>query len=351
MKNARAMLDALMGPGRDAITSEARSTQWREKTMCRSFLIGYCPCDRRVLGGQQGIEVCDKVHSEPVRAAFLEHADSKDGSDFHRSCIKDSLEDIDYVLRARNAYGEIAIEEEKRSVARQPKMLFMADEDGAKLRSLRRERTSAMDKAKAIEKSDVEKDNLLREQLLLEAEKLDEEILVFEKDAFKKAMERKGPKLCSTCGEVYPGPEGEAAHQNEKIHKVYEKLLARHDELKAKGKERSRKEGSRRERSRSRRGRRNSEKDEKRDRRNKDKKEDKKDDRRDERKDDRKDDRKDKKEKKEEKNREKDKKDAKAEKPSAAEATASDAAASGTKPASAAAAKGQADSLEDMWGS
>lgn len=232
MNKARAMLDALMGPQRDAATKEARDQQWRDKTMCKSFLVGFCPCDKAVLGGKQGVEVCAKVHSESVRSGLREHEDGKPGAAFLWKCEKIALEDIAYVIGIRDAYAKTEVAEEKERIAKQPKKVLLSDEVNSKIRMLHKERYELVQKIKELATTDSGVEAASRDKMKTEIVQLEKDANDYERDEYSKVMEAVGPKACSTCGSMYKGQEEYDAHLSFKTHKAFEKLLSRSEELK-----------------------------------------------------------------------------------------------------------------------
>merc|ERR1712187_394075 len=74
MKKARATLDALMGPSRDVVAKDM-SDDWKDRKVCKTFLVAACPYDKTMLGGRKGTEVCPKIHNEMLREAFNKSAD------------------------------------------------------------------------------------------------------------------------------------------------------------------------------------------------------------------------------------------------------------------------------------
>merc|ERR1711870_171031 len=71
-----------------------------------------------------------------------------------------------------------------------------------------------------------------REKMKTDIIQLEKDANEYEKEQYAKAMEAQGPKACTTCGSMYKGQEEYDAHLSYKIHKSYEKVLARNEELK-----------------------------------------------------------------------------------------------------------------------
>lgn len=76
MDETRALLDALMGPNRNLkAAAGSGGTDFADKTICKNFLVGFCPHDWFTLAKRQ-LKPCAKVHSEMMRTLFEGHADS-----------------------------------------------------------------------------------------------------------------------------------------------------------------------------------------------------------------------------------------------------------------------------------
>merc|ERR1712113_468446 len=103
-------LDALMGPSRDV---GAKDDDWREKTVCRKFLIGFCPYDKSLLGGRRGMDACHKIHNEMLREAFNKHADGAPTSSFRRDCEEIALRGLAECLAEKELYAKKQLENKR----------------------------------------------------------------------------------------------------------------------------------------------------------------------------------------------------------------------------------------------
>merc|ERR1712039_895090 len=195
--------------------------------------MGFCPCDKTTaLGGKQNVEACQKVHSEAVRAALRDHPDGKPGAAFLWKCEKVALDDLAYVIGIRDAYAKTEVAEEKERIAKQPKKNMLSDEVNARIRMLHKERYELVQKIKDLANTDSGAEVEVREKMKTDIVQLEKDANEYEKEQYAKAMEAQGPKACTVCGSVYKGQEEYAAHLSYKIHKSYEKVVARNEELK-----------------------------------------------------------------------------------------------------------------------
>merc|ERR1712107_778266 len=85
MNKAKAMLHALMGPSRDLAPSDKKE-DWRDRKVCKAFLVAFCPYEKSMLGGRRNFEVCDRIHNEMLKVEFNKHADGAPDSSFRREC-------------------------------------------------------------------------------------------------------------------------------------------------------------------------------------------------------------------------------------------------------------------------
>mmetsp|Transcript_34195 Transcript_34195/g.76425 ORF Transcript_34195/g.76425 Transcript_34195/m.76425 type:complete len:449 (-) Transcript_34195:26-1372(-) len=78
MDATRALLDALMGPNRNekgAKTSASGQPDWEDKTICKHFLVGFCPHELFGSVAKRNLTPCSKIHSEVMKTQFEEHPD------------------------------------------------------------------------------------------------------------------------------------------------------------------------------------------------------------------------------------------------------------------------------------
>lgn len=77
MDEARALLDALMGPTRNkASKEEGGEPAFADKKVCKNFLVAFCPHDWFTVN-KRALEPCHKIHSEPLKEQFESHPDSE----------------------------------------------------------------------------------------------------------------------------------------------------------------------------------------------------------------------------------------------------------------------------------
>mmetsp|Transcript_44563 Transcript_44563/g.129585 ORF Transcript_44563/g.129585 Transcript_44563/m.129585 type:complete len:378 (+) Transcript_44563:117-1250(+) len=235
MNKARAMLDALMGPGRDTIEKDKTSAKekFKDKSVCKGYLIGLCPLDASLLGGRRSFSVCSRIHSEPMRDLFKAH---KDVEALTLEYEQQSLQDLEFVVR--ECEGHIAQEKQRirTDVRRKKPPLPPAVND--RLSAMKRESSAMVQKAEQMDDDQIrEKEALITKANELMKER--DELLEIET---KKAMEALDPEeVCDICGTSYVGKDGDAAHLKFRIHDAYKQIRARIAELKPRVEELERK--------------------------------------------------------------------------------------------------------------
>lgn len=223
MNKAKAMLDALMGPSRD-ISAKERKDDWKERTVCKKFLVGFCPYDKAVLGGRRGFEPCAKIHNEILRAAFNEHDDGAPDSSFRRDCEDVALRDLTDVLAEKDAYAKKQLEAKRA----EQKCRRLSDDVNAKILQMRREAKIMTEKAATLEDCD----GRLKDQLEKDAAALTTEMEAYLKDEERKAQ-LAAPKAesCEECGTAYVGDAEYKAHLEYKAHGSYIHVREKVEEL------------------------------------------------------------------------------------------------------------------------
>lgn len=224
MHKAKAMLDALMGPSRD---TGGRADDWKDKTVCKKFLVGFCPYDKAVLGGRRGNEACPKIHNENLREAFSKHEDGKPDSKFRRDCEDISIRDLMDCIAEKELYAKKQLENKRA----EQKIRRLPDEVNTKISQMKREAMGLKEKAAALEDSDAR----LKEQLEKEAA-----TAIADYEAFVKEEERKAAlaapraQSCEVCGTAYTGDEEYKMHLEYRVHHSYTQIQEKLEELRTK---------------------------------------------------------------------------------------------------------------------
>jgi len=220
------MLDSLMGPGRDASKKDSAKASFRDRTVCRSFLIGFCPLDKTVLGGKRSLEVCARIHSETMREKF--EADPEAES-YRKDCEASAYKDLEYVIQECDRH--IAAERQRvREDARKRKWALPTDVN-AKISQMKKEITAL---EKSCEGMDDDK-HKEKENNLKQAEQLKKDVEEYTKEEERKAADKVEPDgVCDVCGSVYANKEQEEVHMNYRVHKSYAEARERFKDLKEK---------------------------------------------------------------------------------------------------------------------
>lgn len=224
MNKARAALDALMGPGRDVVDKEKRGSKdkFKDRSVCKSYLLGFCPLDKDALGGKRKFQICDKIHSEIMRDQLNGDPEAET---FKKEYAVLSLKDFEPLIRDCDA---IITHEEKRIRGERSQKRPLPGYVLGKLFDMKNESTEMMKKAEGLENEE-------KVSLIAQAKELLQEHDVFQEQEQQLAIERAPPEeCCQICGTCFIGQEKDEAHQAFKIHEVYKKVRERAAELKAK---------------------------------------------------------------------------------------------------------------------
>jgi len=232
MDETRALLDALMGPNRNKKeTSDSKQPDFVNRTVCKNFLVGFCPHDWFSMAKRQ-LMPCSKIHSELMKEGFERHPEV----DKYRAWYEeDFLTYLQPVARECDSY--IVRERAKcrpkssggKSVCMPPDIKDRYDEMEKRYGELIRNSEEAADESLAASK-----------ELMAQAVVLKEEM-----DGIKAkyTSEFQGEDICEVCGVKYPLGGGGAewhdkeSHKKGKTHQGYATIRAKIDELLGKRKE------------------------------------------------------------------------------------------------------------------
>lgn len=226
MNKARAMLDALMGPGRDAQLEKDKAKakeKFKDSDVCKSFLVGMCPMEPAFLGGKRNFQACEKIHSDIMRQQFEAHPDTKDLRREYETVLLGSL---------KYAVGEcdFRINKEKARMSddwsrkKPPLPAVIID----KLSKLKRESSSLVKAAEELDDDRFED----KRAMTARADELAKEANELEEVELKKAVETGVfEEVCEVCGTCFTGKTADAAHQQFKIHVAYKQIREKFAEL------------------------------------------------------------------------------------------------------------------------
>lgn len=224
MDKARAMLDALMGPGRDETTTKGPKTEkFKDGSVCKSFLLGWCPLDPLVLGGKRRMAPCSKIHSALMKEQFEAHPDVEK---LRLEYQVVALRDLEYIVRECDSHIASERNRIRQDTGRKKPPLPAVINDTL---SIMKKQSAAM-----IARAESLDDDQLREKEVLvkkaaEINQDREELLELET---KKAIEALKPEeVCEICGTSYMGEDGRAMHNKFKIHEGHEKVRRKLAEL------------------------------------------------------------------------------------------------------------------------
>lgn len=235
MNKTRAMLDALMGPGRDTLIKDkgASKEKFKDKSVCKSFLVGLCPCDKEMLGGKRKFQACEKLHSELMKDQFKAHPQT---DVYREEYEKLCLQELEYAVRECESHIAAERQRIREDLRRRKPALPGIVND--KLAIMKRESSAMIQRAETLD------DDQLREKeaLITKAAELMKERDELQALETKNAIEAIIPEeVCEVCGVSYVGRDGDAAHKAFRIHDAYKRIRARIKEMRPKLDEREQK--------------------------------------------------------------------------------------------------------------
>jgi len=215
MKKAQAMLDALMGPSRNS-SAKATSDDWRDRKVCKTFLVAVCPYDKTMLGGRKNVEVCPKIHNETLREAFKAHADGAPDSSFRRDCEDKALRDLVEAIAARDIFARDQVAHKNAQLNIRP------GGRNKEIGKMKRTVCEIKEKADLIDDTESVANAALKAQLLKEyAEGLEEYEAVVKEEERKAEEEKPKAKSCKVCGTAYVGDDDYNLHTSWTRHTTY----------------------------------------------------------------------------------------------------------------------------------
>jgi len=228
MNKTRAMLDALMGPGRNQLVKDEANAKekFKDATVCKNYLVGLCPLDASMLGGKRKFVVCEKIHSDMMKEQLNKHPDAEK---LKREYEKMLVRDLDFVIRECEAHIALERNRIREDVRRKKPPLPIQVND--RLAQMKRESSALIQRAEALDDDKLKEKEALTTQAN-EVLKEREEIL---EEETKKAIAALPPQdICEVCGTSYEGDAQNAAHKKFRIHEAYTIVRARMAELQPK---------------------------------------------------------------------------------------------------------------------
>eukprot|EP00930_Biecheleria_cincta_P027812 TRINITY_DN1945_c0_g1_i1.p1 TRINITY_DN1945_c0_g1~~TRINITY_DN1945_c0_g1_i1.p1 ORF type:complete len:378 (+),score=91.39 TRINITY_DN1945_c0_g1_i1:54-1136(+) len=227
MDAARAMLEQLMGPGRDE--KEKDKTKAKEKfkhaSVCKSFLVGFCPLDAAYLGGKRQFRTCEQLHSELMKDQFEAHPEKeKLKRDYEVKGI------YDFERAVRDCEGRITTEKSRilEEWGKVKPIDRLAPEIKSKVAEMKAQSLASMHLAEKL----VNNFNETR-RLMKEADELTKKATALEEAECEKVKNAPPEEqVCEVCAACYMGsPEADEAHKKMNIHNVYQAIRDRLEQL------------------------------------------------------------------------------------------------------------------------
>lgn len=228
MNKARAMLDALMGPGRDeAVKDDGKNKEkFKDESVCKNFLVGMCPFDKDMLGGKRKFPVCEKIKSQMMRDQFEKHPEA---ATLRLEYEEKLLQDLEHCVRECESHVAKERTRIREDLRRKKPALpgFVND----KLAIMKRESSAMIQRAEALDDNELKE----KEVLITKAAALMKEREEYQNAETQKAIDAVVPEeVCEICGVSYIGKDGDAAHLGFRVHDAYVRIRAKIAELRPK---------------------------------------------------------------------------------------------------------------------
>eukprot|EP00406_Dinophysis_acuminata_P079297 CAMPEP_0179249530 /NCGR_PEP_ID=MMETSP0797-20121207/20696_1 /TAXON_ID=47934 /ORGANISM="Dinophysis acuminata, Strain DAEP01" /LENGTH=229 /DNA_ID=CAMNT_0020957231 /DNA_START=100 /DNA_END=786 /DNA_ORIENTATION=+ len=224
MDDARKLLDSLMGPSRDkSIEEQQRADGWKDKNVCKRFLVGFCPNDSQdnwFKNTRRETGPCTKIHSESLKKQFEQHPDRGKYEGEYESEFLAFLEGLIFEADAW-------ISREKRNCKPAGTETRIPAHVKLTIETMQAQHDELVGKAEDL----AEKDDLAgSREAIRAAEKLKEDIQdVKQKYTFVSG----GEEVCEVCGvRCQPGEVADyQAHLDGKLHEGYTRIRQKVKEL------------------------------------------------------------------------------------------------------------------------
>lgn len=243
MNKAKALLDSLMGPSRDVSLKCRTGEDFKEDTICKHYIVGFCPTS--VLGKNcEFLPACKKVHSIALKEEFERHAQVEKYRKEYEVAFARKLEDICSEADTRGS-------REKRKVRPRESIVKIPEHLKLKMQAYEESRK---EKLKEAEDKGSEGDVAGSLDAVKSAEQCQKDI-----DGIVKAHtnEFPGEEVCGACGVRYlvgrmgevrgyeryrEGDVWEEDHLAGKVHKGYVEIRQKLAELRDKNRQRQEQE-------------------------------------------------------------------------------------------------------------
>jgi len=234
MEETRALLDALMGPNRNAKVAGGGAKgkpDFADRSVCKNFLVGFCPHDWFTTAKRQ-LRPCNKIHSEIMRDQFEAHHEA---GRYRAEYEEDFLNYLEVVARDCDAY--IQRERPKcRSRGAGGKVVRMPPDAKKRSEEMEARYAELVKSSESMAEQSLGMSQMHMKQAIALKEELDDL-------KQKYTTEFPGEDLCETCGVKYLCGGGgtqwhdEEDHKRGKTHDGFAKIRAKIVELRGKRRE------------------------------------------------------------------------------------------------------------------
>lgn len=223
--DAKALLDSLMGPSRDKAKKDQRSDEWKEKNICKRYLVGFCPNrpeDNWFHNTKRDVGLCNKIHSDALKENFVSHPERGKYEEEY------TLEFLRF-LESMTAEADAWISREQSNVTAPIKKPVLSEEQKAVVAKMQEDAEAALKLAEGCadkgdfngSKQQVERNKQLQKEM--------EEF----RDA--NSFVPKGDTVCDVCGVRFNLDDLKVlsyeGHLNSNLHTAYKRIREKAKEL------------------------------------------------------------------------------------------------------------------------
>mmetsp|Transcript_104795 Transcript_104795/g.223983 ORF Transcript_104795/g.223983 Transcript_104795/m.223983 type:complete len:302 (+) Transcript_104795:108-1013(+) len=237
MDDARALLNSLMGPGRDVKKDKSKvGDTFLDKTVCKRHLIGLCVTDSadNYFKGKEcnkrGIQECNLIHSDATRAEFEKHPESEK---YRARYESDYLAFLEKVI----ADADAIVRREKQLAKPLAPVLKLKDTAQAEVTRWEEEIVELTKQAEDY----ADKDDFAKSRECVEKARLTQKQLDLKKESCTYMC---GEEVCEVCGlrfivgDSREDKTNSETHKNSRMHRGYALVREKVEEMRKKVAER-----------------------------------------------------------------------------------------------------------------
>eukprot|EP00746_Dinoflagellata_sp_MGD_P007686 gnl/MRDRNA2_/MRDRNA2_115260_c0_seq1.p1 gnl/MRDRNA2_/MRDRNA2_115260_c0~~gnl/MRDRNA2_/MRDRNA2_115260_c0_seq1.p1 ORF type:complete len:302 (-),score=72.34 gnl/MRDRNA2_/MRDRNA2_115260_c0_seq1:33-938(-) len=219
MQDAKALLDALMGPSRNS--GNNTGDDFMGKDICKHYLVGFCP-NEWFKATKRELARCEKIHSDTMKEQLEAHPD---GEKLKTKYENDFLRYLEKLIDEADQAGQ----REQRILRPPSKHVMIPDHLKPEYQKLEKDYEDTVEESKSMERCG---DLGGSEKALQKADDLEAQIMKMNEE---HTVVFEGEEICEVCGvRIAKGDNQWNPHLPGKLHMAYVKIREKADELRKK---------------------------------------------------------------------------------------------------------------------